>query len=80
MKKLIFILLTMLFITSCGYAPMDNSEPIIITKIEKCNEIYSYYYGYGNYKLSKTLTESDFKFRDTIGKFQIGDTVNFYKK
>lgn len=73
-----------MFLVSCGYAPIDNTTPIIITDIEtavngengkNCN-----YYGYGNTYMTFTLVGSNFKFRDTCGKFQIGDTLNIVKQ
>lgn len=79
MKKLLLILLTTILF-SCGYAPMDNSNYIIITCIEKYDEIYSKYYGMGNSGMIITLTENKFVFKDTTGKFQINDTINFVKK
>lgn len=79
MKKLLLILMISCTI-SCGYAPMDNTDNgIVIKEIEK-NGTYCNYYGVGNWNLTGTITDKYFKFRDTCGKFQIGDTVNLVKK
>lgn len=80
MKKLLLLLLISTNLFSCGYAPMDNSNAIIITSIVKYDEVFSTYYGRGNYTLVETVTSFDFCFKDTTGKFQIGDTINFVKK
>lgn len=78
MKKIILSIFTVISF-GCGYAPMDNSQLITITRIEKNDKIYCYYYGDGASHIVSTLTESYFMFRDTCGKFQIGDTINFVK-
>jgi hypothetical protein len=79
MKKLFLIaLISILF--SCGYAPIDNSRYIIITEISRFDEKYSNYYGVGNSDMVFTPSGIYFKFRDTTGKFQIGDTINFVKQ
>ena len=82
MKKLLIVLMISLTFVSCGYAPMDNTmeKPIVITSIENVGGNSCNYYGRGNYNMVVTLTSSEFKFRDTCGKFQIGDTINFVKK
>lgn len=77
MKKVVLLLL----LSSCGYAPMDNySNQVIITKIDKSSSNACSYYGIGNTNLVSTPTSFHFKFRDTCGKFQIGDTLNIVKK
>lgn len=75
------ILLTLLlFIAGCGYAPMDSYNQIaVITKVEQGNES-CYYYGAGNDNATFSITSFDFKFIDTCGKFQIGDTITFKLK
>jgi len=77
MKKLLFILL--IITTSCGYAPIDNSKMVVVTSIEQYDEMYCDYYGIGNTDMVITLPKVNFKFRDTCGKFQIGDTIRFVK-
>ena len=74
--KLLFI--TIIF-TSCGYAPIDNSKPVIITEIKQYESGYCYYYGHGNWVMVFTITSRDFIFKDSCGKYQIGDTVKFSK-
>ena len=75
-----YILILTLVLTSCGYAPISNTEPVIITDIEissdreACN-----YYGKGCQGMVFTITSPKFVFRDTCGKFQIGDTVKLTK-
>lgn len=65
MKKLILCLL----LSSCGYGAINNASPIIIIAIESSvTPPYCLYSG------------KDFCFKDTCGKFQIGDTVNLIKK
>lgn len=78
MKKVLFFFLLFGF-SSCGYAPMDNSSLIIITKIKQYDKTFCNYYGKGNNNMSFTPTSWDFCFRDSIGKFQISDTINFCK-
>lgn len=75
------ILLTLLlFIAGCGYAPMDSyNRSIVITEIKEGNGS-CYYYGYGNKNAVATVAEWNFKFIDTCGKFQIGDTITFKLK
>ena len=80
MKKLLLLLLISISLFSCGYAPMDNSNPIIITKISQYDEVFSNYYGRGNSNMVFTDVSDNFCFRDTTGKFQVGDTINFIKK
>jgi len=77
MKKLLFILL--IITTSCGYAPIDNSKMVVVNSIEYYDGIYCDYYGTGNLDMVSTPTDVNFKFRDTCGKFQIGDTIRFVK-
>ena len=77
MKKLIFLLL---ILTSCGYAIIDNSNPVIIAKIENYDEGYCDYYGKGNYNAMLTATSPYFKFRDKCDKFRVGDTVYINSK
>lgn len=79
MKKLLFIAVIALSLISCAYSPMDNSKPIVITEIERINKCFCDYYGNGNYSMSMAM-RYQFCFRDTVGKFQIGDTINFVKK
>lgn len=83
MKKFLTILLCSVLLSSCGYAPIDNvnsNYTPVITDIEKVDDITCNYYGQGNSNTTVTITEWRFKFRDTIGKFQIGDTINIIKK
>lgn len=63
----------------CAYASIDNSKSVIITKIKNSNDKFCYYYGDENSNLVFTYTEYEFMFKDTIDKFQIGDTINFVK-
>ena len=77
MKKLTLII-AVLFM-GCGYAPMDNKHPIIIKSMSKSSDNLCNYYGSGNSAMVFTNTSFDFLFRDTCGKFQIGDTLNFVK-
>lgn len=77
MKKLLFMLL--LVTTACGYAPIDNSKPVIVTEIESYDEVYCNYYGIGNSSMTETVTVYQFKFRDSCGKYQVGDTIKFVK-
>lgn len=79
MKKLILIL--SMFLVSCGYAPMDNTTAIVIIDIETAiNNVDCNYYGKGNPAMIISNTANEFKFRDTCGKFQIGDTLNIVKQ
>lgn len=79
MKKLILILLVYI-LGGCGYAPMDSyDKTVIITEIEQRNGSCCYY-GEGNSWRVNTITSWDFKFIDSCGKFQIGDTILFIKK
>jgi len=79
MKKLILIL--SIFLVSCGYAPINNIEKIIITDVETANNgVDCNYYGWGDRWMVITVTNDKFKFRDTCGKFQIGDTLNIIKQ
>ena len=71
MKKLTLII-AVLFMGCNDYSPMDNKYPIIIKSISKSSDNLCSYYG-------KENTAFDFVFRDTCGKFQIGDTINFVK-
>jgi len=73
MKKLILIL--SVFLVSC--TPIFNYTPIIITNIEQSKGGYCRYYGYGQNIWTNNYS---FKFRDTCGKFQIGDTLNIVKQ
>ena len=77
MKK--YIIMLVFILAGCGYAVVDGfNKYVIITEIRR-NADYCYYYGKGNPGAVFTLTEDDFKFIDTCGKFQIGDTVRFVK-
>lgn len=58
---------------------MDNSALIRITAIERDEGIYCFYYGDGDDYIVESWVSDDFVFRDTCGKFQIGDTINFVK-
>ncbi len=82
MKKIILLFALICTLTGCGYAPIDNSQYVIITGIEKYSNTHSNYYGNGNHTMVGTLTSTDFKFRDRSKKFNIGDTITFtkYKK
>jgi hypothetical protein len=71
MKKLIFIL--SMFLVGCNSCTVQNNKPIIVTNIEKSDITYCNYYGYASNIWSNKY---EFKFRDTCGKFQIGDTLN----
>jgi hypothetical protein len=79
MKKLLG-LLGVFLISSCGYAPIDGSYNIIITRVEKHNNYLNNYYGMGNSDMVLTSASRDFKFRDSINKFTVGDTIRFVKK
>ncbi len=79
MKNLIKLLFITIIFTSCGYAPIDNSKPVIITEIEQYESGYCYYYGYGNGGMTLTPASYNFIFKDSCGKYQIGDTVKFSK-
>lgn len=70
----------MIILSSCSYSPIDGyNKSIVITGMEKGNGS-CYYYGYGNQNATGLLMASVyFKFIDTCGKFQIGDTVKFTK-
>lgn len=76
MKK---ILILALLFTSCGYAPMDRTKGIIITEIKTADINTCYYYGYGNMGIVFSPCDVRFVFRDTCGKFQIGDTLKIVK-
>ena len=80
MKKIILVFLITTILTSCGYAPMDLSKPTTITEIEKYDESLCNYYGQGNVNMLFTLTSNQFKFRDSVGKFQVGDTITISKR
>lgn len=77
MKKLTLFLLIALLLISCGYAPIDNTTPVIVTCIEKDINTSCDYYGEGNRFLNFAVTSCKFKFRDSCGKYQIGDTIKF---
>jgi hypothetical protein len=79
MKKLLG-LLGVFLISSCGYAPIDSSREIIITGIEKYDNTFNDYYGTGNIYMVFSITSCDYRFRDTINKFNVGDTIRFIKK
>jgi len=79
MKNLIKLLFITIIFSSCGYAPIDNSKPVIITEIEQRTDNYCNYYGHGNKNIVLTLTDNRFIFTDSCGKYQIGDTVKFKK-
>ncbi len=74
MKKLL-ILSTCIIFTSCGYATMDASKPIVIKVKNKIDENFSNYYGKGEWGLNSPY----FKFKDSSRKFSIGDTIRFTK-
>ena len=85
-----YILIIMLFLTSCGYESMSNyKEHAIITKVgvsfysENPPNNMCYYIGTSGSIISgmgETLSKNEFCFYDTCGKFQIGDTIKFIKK
>lgn len=78
MKKIVTMFLFMVLMTSCAYSPMDNSSPVIIKIIERHDDIYCNYYGRGNWNMNMNIfASSDFMFRDSCGKYQIGDTIKF---
>jgi hypothetical protein len=61
----------------CGYASMDNSKPIIIRDIETSDKNgFCWYYGDG---AASTSLSSFFQFRDSCGKYNVGDTVKLTK-
>ena len=41
MMKKVFLLLLLLIVSSCGYAPIDNSRYIIITAVESYDSNFS---------------------------------------
>lgn len=57
---------------------MDLSQITTVTEIRKSDDGFCYYYGNGNANLSMSL-EHNYKFKDSIGKFQIGDTITINK-
>ena len=77
MKKLIFISLIGLMFTSCGYAPIDNSRPIVINLIERYNKTHCLYYFQGNKMIVNPFSFSDNNtfVLDSCGKYNIGDTI-----
>lgn len=82
MKKLILIIA---LLSSCGYSPISQRIGIVITRIENYKEgdhmgCWCNYYGEGDVASVKTATSWDFKFTDSCGRFQIGDTIIFVKK
>lgn len=75
MKKLLFLLI----LSGCGYSSVDSySKVVVISRIEQVTS-YCWYYGEGTNSGIVTLTSSQFRFTDTCGKFQIGDTVKLTK-
>jgi len=69
-------------LSACSYSPIDNSKYMTITEIEvSADPVYSNYYGRGNWNMTRMdfLSSSNFKFRDSTGKFQINDTIDFCK-
>jgi len=72
----------MIGLSACSYSPIDNSRYQTISKIEVAGDpAYSNYYGTGNWGMTHMdlLSSNDFKFRDSTGKFQVGDTIDFCK-
>lgn len=64
MKKLIFISLIGLILTSCENPSINNLQPIVVRKIQYNDNGYCYYYSDGFWKLL-----------DMCGKYNIGDTI-----
>lgn len=80
MKKLIAIFLVILM-ASCGRKVMNPTKDLcIISSIEANPDGTCEYYGYGDWSETNALFAFDFKFIDSCGKFQVGDTIRLTKK
>lgn len=66
----------LLILSGCGYAPMDNTQDIIITDIESYADD-CIYYARG---VIVTRTNTRAYFYDKCGKFTVGDTVKIVKR
>jgi len=81
MKKLLIILLIASGLYSCGFTPLDMRKPMIVDEIKQIDENFAYYYGTstigeGYY----TPTATVFRITDSIGKYQLGDTIKIIRK
>jgi len=78
--------LLLVFLYGCGYAPMTSENPLIVDEIEtafvrnSCNCMCNYY-GRNNAGKGRVITPTSthFKYTDTCGKYQIGDTLKITK-
>lgn len=67
-------------VIGCRRAVMSEERGIVITKIEKKDGMFCYYYGKGQEVLSSEFGPSNFMLIDTCGKFNIGDSIRLIKK
>ena len=68
-------------ISGCGYSPIStiSNNTCTITSIEFYNKDFSMYYGSGRFNPNIMFANSSFAFIDSSRKFNIGDTISFYK-
>ena len=77
MKKLMFIFTVLLTSCDIGVPRYNNTKPYVVMEIQNYNgkDNLCYYAGYNN----GHPNGNTFKFYDTVGKFNIGDTIYFSK-
>lgn len=77
MKKLILLFIILGIISSCSPNPsVSNQDGIIVTRVLYRDQTYAEYYGYST---PSTIINGTWFIIDTIGKFNIGDTLNIVK-
>jgi len=64
---------------SCGYSTFDTRRSCIVTSIEQTTDGYCYYYGDGYWGDYFTLSDLNFRLTDSIGKYNVGDTIKLTK-
>jgi hypothetical protein len=80
MNNILKIVTIILLFTSCGYAPMDNTTPVIVKEIKPTNTPnMCNYYGKGNRYMVLAFIGNKFIYRDSCGKYKINDTIKFTK-
>lgn len=77
MKK--YLILLVIFFSSCGYASLDTRKSCIVTEIIQIDTSFCYYYGGGNWGGYVTMSSTNFQIIDSIGKYNVGDPIKLGK-
>lgn len=78
-KYLIVLFISFILFQSCGYSCLDTSQPAIVDKIESRGDGTCFYYGPAKHSPSIFIASLQFVIIDSIGKFNVGDTIKLNK-